>query len=102
MSHPALSRSSLDCFYSALHCVGTLLLCAQFQNLSGDGIGQFKDMSQQVVVWPSEIQRHRADHSIERGLADVVGGLIVVKRLAQPIDQARDQDGKIDLWAPCG
>jgi branched-chain amino acid transport system substrate-binding protein len=32
------------------------IIYAQFQNVSGNDIGQFKDMSRQVVVWPSELK----------------------------------------------
>jgi hypothetical protein len=28
------------------------IIYAQFQNVSGNDIGQFKDMSRQIVVWP--------------------------------------------------
>src|SRR5262245_7737507 len=32
------------------------IIYAQFQNVSGNDIGQFKDMSRQIVVWPSEFK----------------------------------------------
>ncbi len=32
------------------------IIYAQFQNVSGSDIGQFKDMSRQVVVWPPELK----------------------------------------------
>ena len=32
------------------------VIYAQFQNVSGNDIGQFKDMSRQIVVWPSEFK----------------------------------------------
>jgi branched-chain amino acid transport system substrate-binding protein len=32
------------------------IIYAQFQNVSGNDIGQFKDMSRQVVVWPAELK----------------------------------------------
>lgn len=32
------------------------ILYAQFQNVSGSDIGQFRDMSRQFVVWPSELK----------------------------------------------
>ena len=32
------------------------IIYAQFQNVSGNDIGQFKDMSRQIVVWPPELK----------------------------------------------
>ena len=32
------------------------IIYAQFQNVSGNDIGQFKDMSRQIVVWPDELK----------------------------------------------
>jgi branched-chain amino acid transport system substrate-binding protein len=32
------------------------IIYAQFQNVDGNDIGQFKDMSRQVVVWPPELK----------------------------------------------
>jgi branched-chain amino acid transport system substrate-binding protein len=32
------------------------IIYAQFQNVSGNDIGQFKDMSRQIVVWPDEFK----------------------------------------------
>ncbi len=32
------------------------IIYAQFQNVAGNDIGQFKDMSRQVVVWPPELK----------------------------------------------
>ena len=32
------------------------IIYAQFQNVSGNEIGQFRDMSRQVVVWPSDLK----------------------------------------------
>jgi branched-chain amino acid transport system substrate-binding protein len=32
------------------------IIYAQFQNVSGNDIGQFKDMSRQIVVWPAQLK----------------------------------------------
>ena len=32
------------------------IIYAQFQNVSGNDMGQFKDMSRQIVVWPGELK----------------------------------------------
>src|SRR5262249_51162546 len=32
------------------------IMYAQFQNVSGNDIGQFKDMSRQIVVWPAQLK----------------------------------------------
>jgi branched-chain amino acid transport system substrate-binding protein len=32
------------------------IIYAQFQNVTGNDIGQFKDMSRQIVVWPAELK----------------------------------------------
>ena len=32
------------------------IIYAQFQNVRGNDIGQFKDMSRQIVVWPHELK----------------------------------------------
>jgi branched-chain amino acid transport system substrate-binding protein len=32
------------------------IIYAQFHNVSGNDIGQFKDMSRQIVVWPAELE----------------------------------------------
>jgi|307.fasta_scaffold16534_4 hypothetical protein len=43
------------------------IIYAQFQNVSGNDIGQFKDMSRQIVVWPAQLNDRRADISICSG-----------------------------------
>jgi branched-chain amino acid transport system substrate-binding protein len=32
------------------------ILYTQFQNVAGSDIGQFRDMSRQIVVWPAELK----------------------------------------------
>ena len=42
------------------------IIYAQFQNVSGSDIGQFKDMSKQVVVWPNELKTGELVHPYEK------------------------------------
>ena len=42
------------------------IICVQFQNVTGGDIGQFKDMSKQVVVWPNELKTGELVHPYEK------------------------------------
>ena len=42
------------------------IIYAQFQNVSGNDIGQFRDMSKQVVVWPNELKTGELVHPYEK------------------------------------
>ena len=42
------------------------IIYTQFQNVSGSDIGQFKDMSKQVVVWPNELKTGELVHPYEK------------------------------------
>jgi branched-chain amino acid transport system substrate-binding protein len=44
------------------------IIYAQFQNVSGNDIGQFKDMSRQVVVWPAELKTGGLIYPYERAV----------------------------------
>jgi branched-chain amino acid transport system substrate-binding protein len=44
------------------------IIYAQFQNVSGNDIGQFKDMSRQVVVWPAELKTGNLIYPYERAV----------------------------------
>jgi branched-chain amino acid transport system substrate-binding protein len=44
------------------------IIYAQFQNVSGNDIGQFKDMSRQVVVWPPELKTGELVYPYDRAL----------------------------------
>ena len=42
------------------------IIYAQFQNVTGSDIAQFKDMSKQVVVWPPEQKTGELVHPFEK------------------------------------
>src|SRR5260370_39518595 len=42
------------------------IIYAQFQNVAGNDIGQFRDMSRQVVVWPPELKTGDLIYPYER------------------------------------
>jgi branched-chain amino acid transport system substrate-binding protein len=44
------------------------IIYAQFQNVGGSDIGQFKDMSRQVVVWPPELKTGNLIYPYERAV----------------------------------
>jgi hypothetical protein len=49
------------------------VLEVQFQHIKGNDLGQFKDLSTQVVILPATNQ------GLKRGLADVIGELVVIE-----------------------
>jgi branched-chain amino acid transport system substrate-binding protein len=44
------------------------IIYAQFQNVSGNDIGQFKDMQKQIVVWPPELKTGELVHPYEKAV----------------------------------
>ena len=42
------------------------IIYAQFQNVSGSDIAQFKDMQKQIVVWPPELKTGELLHPYEK------------------------------------
>jgi branched-chain amino acid transport system substrate-binding protein len=42
------------------------IIYAQFQNVSGSDISQFKDMSKQIVVWPNELKTGELVHPYDK------------------------------------
>jgi branched-chain amino acid transport system substrate-binding protein len=44
------------------------IIYAQFQNVAGNDIGQFRDMSRQVVVWPPELKTGNLIYPYERAI----------------------------------
>ena len=42
------------------------IIYAQFQNVSGNDIAQFKDMAKQIVVWPPELKTGELVHPFEK------------------------------------
>ena len=42
------------------------IIYAQFQNVSGNDIAQFKDMGKQIVVWPPELKTGELVHPFEK------------------------------------
>jgi len=51
-----LQKSDLTAFGDDGEWKTPRIISAQFQNVSGNDIGQFKDMSRQIVVWPPELK----------------------------------------------